>query len=209
VILMLQKAHPTLLMLHKRIGAPLNTHLGRLCSPTSYARAHETIAAGLPVAADNEAFSGFDPIRFTRMLHALADLPIQWCVSPDIVANATATTELWTKWAPIIQAHGLPPAYAAQDGWTHTPHDAAAVFIGGTDTFKLGPTGEAAILDAHQRGLPVHVGRVNTANRLRYLATLGATSFDGTKYSWFTDIDLHDGLRMASAPAAMRLDGIA
>ena len=55
-----------------------------------------------------------------------------------------------------------------------------AVFIGGTDDFKLGRHGAACVKAAKALGKWVHVGRVNTPGRLEYFEDLGADSCDGT-----------------------------
>lgn len=201
---MLSAAHPTVMRWHARIGPPLSGHLGRLLTPRDYARANETLAAGIPVGVDNRAFVDWQPTEFVRMLEAIAGLPVAWCASPDVVGDAAATDERWIEWASRIREYGLPVAYVAQDGWRQTPADADAVFIGGSDTFKDGPAGELVVRDALERGLWVHGGRVNTPRRAAYMASLGATSFDGTQFSRWSATHLHNGLRLAAAPPPMR-----
>jgi hypothetical protein len=55
-----------------------------------------------------------------------------------------------------------------------------ALFIGGTDDFKLGKHGAACVKAAKALGKWCHVGRVNTPGRLEYFEELGADSCDGT-----------------------------
>jgi hypothetical protein len=56
-----------------------------------------------------------------------------------------------------------------------------ALFIGGDDRFKLwSPLAWAVVQEAVVRGKHVHMGRVNSAARLRYAAHLGCKSADGT-----------------------------
>jgi hypothetical protein len=174
VILMLSCAHPTIRRWHQQIGPPLNRHLGRLLTPKDYARAAETLQLGVPVAADNRAFAGFDAAGFDRMLTALQGLPVVWAAAPDVVGDAAATDRQYAQWAPRIHQAGLPVAYVAQDGYD-------------------------------RRGLPVHVGRVNTPGRMAYIHTLGATSFDGTQWARWSATHLHNGLRAAAAPPQLRL----
>ena len=54
------------------------------------------------------------------------------------------------------------------------------MFVGGSTEFKLGPVAAALCQEAKARGLWVHVGRVNSRKRLRYSASIGADSADGT-----------------------------
>ena len=136
-------------------------------------------------AADNGAFTG----RYPGDRAFLAWLDSQaahrerclWVAVPDVVGDAEATLKLWPAMAGQIRARGYRAALVLQDGMT--PGDVAhaapdALFIGGSDAFKLGAE-VRAILAAH-RGLPAHMGRVNSLRRLRYAAAIGCSSADGT-----------------------------
>jgi hypothetical protein len=50
-------------------------NLGRLITPRHYARLDDTLAAGLPVAVDNDCFQGLDPVAVCRMLGAVMPWP--------------------------------------------------------------------------------------------------------------------------------------
>lgn len=204
---MLSKAHPSIAVLHADAGV-LARHLGRLLTPRDYARAEETLEL-MPVAADNRAFAGWHEQEFERMLDAVAGLALTFVVAPDVVGSHERTLDLWHAWAPRIRDRGLVPAFVLQDGWTETPEDAGAAFLGGGDEFKLGPVGAAACQDAIARGLWLHVGRVNSAQRTAIAGSLGASSFDGTGYSRFSRAYLRTGLQLAAAPAPTRMEGIA
>jgi hypothetical protein len=54
------------------------------------------------------------------------------------------------------------------------------VFIGGSTDWKLGEMSEAIIAEGNNRGVWVHVGRVNSLRRLRWAKHAGADSVDGT-----------------------------
>lgn len=183
-------AHPT----HMAWRHP---YLGRLIVPKDCARVDETAQAGIRWAADNAAFSRFDQAAWRRMLAQITGVSgCLFVVVPDVVGDAAATAVMYARYAPEVRAAGLPAAWVAQDGAgvNDIPADAAAVFIGGTDAFKLGPDARDVVKEAKRRGLWVHVGRVNTMRRLRYCQALGADSVDGSKWSRFRDTYLGRGL---------------
>ncbi len=73
-----------------------------------------------------------------------------------------------------------------------------AVFIGGTDAFKISAEARAAAVAARMLGKWVHVGRVNTAERALYWRNL-ADSIDGSGISRYDHM-------LASVLAALRGD---
>lgn len=124
-----------------------------------------------------------------------------------------------------IRHVGLPAAYVAQNGITSndTPwEDLDALFLGGSaecvpcnwvrpacdhDTircplchrrlreWKLGEAARLLTAEARERGKWVHMGRVNSAKRLRYAAAIGCDSADGTYLTNGPDILLPKVLR--------------
>ena len=89
---------------------------------------------------------------------------------PDTVGDALATIRQFSQYWRIVHDLGYPVAFVAQDGITPeiTPWNYFDVlFVGGTDDHKL--HGESAIMiaEAKERGKWVHVGRVNSAKRLK------------------------------------------
>lgn len=202
MILLLASAHPTHI-------AERHPNLGRLVIPRDCGRVAETSAAGIPWAADNSAFAGFDEGGFRRMLAAVTDVPgCRFVAVPDVVADAAATLAQWEEWHGECAASGQPLAFVAQDGLdlADAPWgEMGALFIGGSNEYKLGPAGEAAISEALRRGLWVHMGRVNTARRFRYAKALGCHSVDGTQFSRWRRTHLPSGLAWAQAPPQMRL----
>lgn len=135
--------------------------------------------------ADNGCFGKkvFDQNRWFAWLQRHTDA--EHCVfatAPDVVGDHQATLARSAPWLPKIRSLGYPAAFVAQDGatpgtmpWT----DFDALFIGGTDNFKMSDTAIAIANEAKQRNMWVHVGRVNSRKRfLRFTAI--ADSADGT-----------------------------
>lgn len=164
--------------------------LGRLVQPRHYPRVIDTAREGWTWAADNDCFQGLDERAYRRMLDALVGLPgCRFVTVPDVVADAAATTVLFGEWHGELAMRGLPAALVAQDGIEHerVPWEAIdALFIGGSDDFKLGPVAADYAREASRRGKWVHWGRVNTRRRIDYIASTGACdSFDGSSWAKF------------------------
>lgn len=130
---------------------------------TNYAR-----APGIPYGLDNGCFKTFDRRAWERLLdHADTDRPVFVCL-PDVVGDAQRTGELFEHFRRRTQE--LPRALVLQDGIERVRipwDDIVAVFIGGTDQFKVSPQALAAARTAKMLGKWVHLGRVNTAARMR------------------------------------------
>lgn len=205
MLLLTTAAHPTIEAWRTRGEA--SAHLGRLVTPGNFSRASDTAGAGIPWAADNDGFRGVDFEAFERMVVGLAHLPgCLFVTVPDVLADAGQTLLLWDEWAPVVMRYGLPAALVLQDGMTpaDVPWRAVdALFIGGTDAYKLGSEVRAIVKRAREqrRRLHVHMGRVNTYKRIRYAAEIGCDSFDGSKYSRWRDTHLPNGLAAAMAVA--------
>ena len=116
----------------------------------------------------------------------------QYCRKPERSdrcaprGDADATLERFRCWQWPC-AH-LPLAFVLQDGAERrgrVPWDAPglrAVFVGGSDEWKLGPEAARLVREARGRGLYAHMGRVNSYRRIEYAKSIGCTSVDGT--SW-------------------------
>jgi hypothetical protein len=163
----------------------------------------------------------------------LPDIPtnLLWCTVPDVVrcscgrpthcraavrgpdcaprGDSEGTLERFAKWHPFL-VH-LPLAYVLQDGAERrgmVPWDApgiAAVFVGGSDRWRYGEACANLVREARRRGLLVHFGRISSLSKIRYIHSIGATSFDSSRYSRWRDITLGAGLAAASQPAQLRL----
>lgn len=149
---------------------------------------------GVPWGADNGRFSAPQLYTDDGYLEWLGEQPADRCLfatAPDVLADHAATIEMSLPLFPRIRAAGYRAAFVAQDGWSEssTPwDDFDAIFIGGTDDFKLG-LGAKAIEAGKRRGKHAHMGRVNSFKRLRLAAVLGCDSADGTFLKFAPDIN--------------------
>ncbi|OKP91869.1 hypothetical protein A3844_01785 [Paenibacillus helianthi] len=193
MLLLVSGATPTV---RKYAASP---NLGCLLTPRS--RNSLESMAGLPWAADNDCFGGFDSAaesRFRAMLTKIAGTSPLFVTAPDVVADAACTLAMFDTWEPIIREHGLPVALVLQDGqeklcmpWGRCE----AVFIGGSTDYKLSDTVRWLVREAKWRGKWVHMGRVNSLERLRIARDMGCDSVDGTGYSRFPDANLPGALK--------------
>lgn len=116
-----------------------------------------------------------------------------FAVAPDVVGDAVATLARSRPWLARIRALGYPAAFVAQNGAEDMvlPWDEFdALFIGGDTAWKLGPHARALTAEAKRRGKWVHMGRVNSARRLRYADAIGCDSADGTFIAFGPDQNL-------------------
>jgi hypothetical protein len=151
--------------------------------------------AGVPYGLDNGCFSGELPKCWPRLLEEAEEhRPVFVCM-PDVVGSARRTADLFKYFE--RQTNGLPRALVLQDGigdveitWSLIQ----AVFIGGSDDFKVSREAIQAAQCAKMLGKWVHVGRVNTAKRVQNWLGL-ADSIDGSGISRF-DHMLEDVLAM-------------
>lgn len=104
---------------------------------------------------------------------------------PDMPFDAMRTLELFQHFKK--RTNELPRALVLQDGIERVQipwDDIKAVFIGGSDRFKYSPEAIRAAKTAKALGKHVHVGRVNTAARVRNWLSL-ADTIDGSGISRF------------------------
>jgi len=160
-------------------------------------------------AVDNGVFGkkGFRAEAFEKLINGLtaADADkLLFVVAPDVIGDAAGTLEQFKEWGPKIRERGLPVALAAQDGLEDIPHEIPwdnfdAMFIGGSTAWKIGQFAdpvtrlrwEMMINEAHHRGIPIHVGRVNSNLRLTgHAIDMGASTVDGTMLAHAPDQNL-------------------
>lgn len=104
--------------------------------------------------------------------------------APDVVGDAVASLPEALPWLAPVRALGIPVAFVAQDGcagpdlipWGRFD----VLFLGGTDEFKLGREGALVARLGVLRGVPVHMGRVNSRKRLKYAIEMHCATVDGT-----------------------------
>jgi hypothetical protein len=155
----------------RRLAGRYPDLLGHLLAPGG-GSVDGAFSTGLPVAADNAAYSGFDPDAFRRLLRRVAGRPrLLWVVCPDRVGDARATHALFRKWEEEVRTAG-PVAFVLQDGQEDLPlPDADCYFVGGSTRWKLGR-------------------RVNSLRRIEAAYRLGCGSVDGTGMSRWGDAHL-------------------
>jgi len=139
----------------------------------------------VPYALDNGCYKIFHRSRWEKMLEDAEKVrPIFVCM-PDCVGDAQRTIELFDYFK--ARTNGLPRALVLQDGIENVRipwDDIDAVFIGGTDSFKTSPVTFRAAHTAKMLGKWVHVGRVNTFERVNQWIGK-ADSLDGSGISRF------------------------
>lgn len=161
------------------------------------------------IALDNGAWSAFTqgrPFDEAAFLVALQRFGprADWTVIPDIVAGGPASLEMSLRWMRRVLDETPRALLAVQDGMTVDdvrPFLGArvGVFVGGSTAWKLSTLATWGAL-ARGCGAWCHVGRVNTARRIRACSVAGVTSFDGTSASRFADtIPLLDSARRQMA----------
>lgn len=152
--------------------------------------------SGVTWCADNGAYSDrFDEGKWWRFLTANAHAAESclFATLPDVVGQWQATLDRSLPWIDKVRALGYPVALVLQDGATAETvpwADIDVVFIGGTTGWKLGPEARQLVAEAKQRGLWVHMGRVNSERRFRYASHIGCDSADGTYLTFGPDTNL-------------------
>lgn len=127
---------------------------------------------------------------------------------PDVVGDGPATLARFPTMAARIRAAGWPVALVAQDGMQ--PHQIPwaqiqYLFIGGSTTWKLGPDAHRLILQAHNQGVRVHVGRVNSWRRYKWFSALGCHTVDGTYLAYGCKTNLPNLLTWITNPTQLPL----
>ena len=141
--------------------------------------------AGVDWCADNGRFGKGWP-GASRWLTWLTGMNPERCgfaTAPDVVGDAKATLEESRPFLSVLRGLGYPAALVAQDGLEGltVPWDEFDVlFIGGSTEWKLGHYARRLVGAANAHGKRVHMGRVNSNKRLRYAASIGCHSADGT-----------------------------
>lgn len=139
-------------------------------------------------AADNFFYTDQDVEKWLKFVARFDENRMRrplFVTMPDMVGDAQRTLELFEHFK--LCTNELPRALVLQDGIEHVRipwGDIKAVFIGGTDKFKNSPAAFNAAKTARALGKIVHLGRVNTAARVRAWAGLAHTG-DGSGMARF------------------------
>lgn len=154
------------------------------------------VRAGFKYAVDNGAWGAFqkqesfDESRFMALVER-AGAGADFVILPDIVAGGNASLNFSIKWYPKLR-HLRMLMLPVQDGmdveragaFIRHNHN-VGIFLGGSTEYKLAEM-YAWGLVAAALGRWYHVGRVNSARRIKLCAEAGAHSFDGTSATKFS-----------------------
>ena len=138
---------------------------------------------GVRYGLDNGCFKEFKQSTWLRLVEQAREIEPEFVCLPDVVGDARRTGEMAEIFSPVLD--GLPKCLVLQDGIGQLPidwDDISAIFIGGSDAFKLANESMAAAKAAKLLGKWVHVGRVNTVSRLKHWECV-ADSIDGSGIS--------------------------
>jgi hypothetical protein len=145
-------------------------------------------------AVDNDCFTEAGRARFDAdaYLNLISACNRKWgdyvlfATAPDVVGNWAATLASSLPFLPRIRNAGdgfMCAALVLQDGATleSVPFDAFdCLFIGGSTDFKLSHVTRRICHEARRRGKWVHMGRVNSLERLAIAKDFRCDSVDGT-----------------------------
>lgn len=153
------------------------------------------IPEGVTICADNGCFGKGYPgdDAWWAWLQTLPTDRMRFAVAPDVVADAAATLARSLPWLARIRSLGMPAAFVAQDGLedlTVPWEEFDVLFIGGSTDWKLGKHARELVSQAKAHGKWVHMGRVNSYQRLRYADAIGCDSADGTYIAFGPDVNM-------------------
>jgi hypothetical protein len=153
----------------------------------------QTLHEGFSYALDNGAWGAYQsgrdwqPERF-RALVLRFGAAADWVVAPDVVGQALPSLAQTKDWLAFCLDHCPRVLVALQDGMSpRMVHrlpltGRLGFFVGGSTEWKKATLPMWGQL-ARSIGMWLHVGRVNTARRIRLCQMAGAHSFDGTSAS--------------------------
>jgi hypothetical protein len=161
----------------------------------SYNAGKQSLSGHSLFAADNGCFVQADKYSDDGFLEWLDKLDRKGClfaVAPDVVGDADATKDRAYPMLPHIQKLGFKAAYVCQDGELPSTVDWSkldAIFIGGSTDWKLSQAAADLVAEAKRRDKWVHMGRVNSYQRMRLASAIGCDSVDGTMLAFAPDIN--------------------
>lgn len=165
--------------------------LGQIVSP-----AEGKDPFGVEWIADNSVFGGKYPGdgAYLDWLSGLSNKDLcRFAVAPDVVCDHEATLHRSLPMLAAIRAVVGRVAFVAQNGatpsWVPWPL-VDALFLGGDTAWKLGADARDLARSAKRQGKWLHMGRVNSLQRLRYAHAIGCDSADGTYLAFGPDTNL-------------------
>lgn len=187
--------------------------VGCLVQPRAWASMGRVANSGRPWAADNDCFQRLDVEAYWQMITKISRVDrsrFLWVACPDVVGNAQETCNRWFEWFPQLDYLGLLVAFVGQDGIEDIPdqipwHEMAALFVGGSDKWKLSHAAENLGREAKAKGKWLHVGRVNSRKRIQHCLAMQADSIDGKSYSAWPDRRMPEGLKWIRQAKAQKL----
>lgn len=200
------KTHPELVAYTARTGTKTTlAELRRLGWRLMISARGRLNAHGLPYACDNGAWTAKKEFDAGKRATAEPDLVAfqimvdrmgpgaDFIVAPDIVCGGPRSWAMSRAWLRRLRRNPklrhVPILIAVQDGMEpdlveRFLGERVGIFIGGSDAWKEATAAQWADL-CRRRGALCHMGRVNTARRLRIAEEAGVTSFDGASASLF------------------------
>ena len=170
-----------------KIGWLLTPEGFKVCKPRHW----------VPMAFDNGAWSAyqngteFDEQAWINMVENIAKEKInpEWVLIPDKVGDKVGTLAMFFKYRMYVSKHDWPVAFAVQDFMVpqDVPDSVDAIFVGGTDSFKY------KSLPMWRQAFPdkiLHVGRVNSLEKLVVCEKNEVDSVDGTYWFRFKKADV-------------------
>ncbi len=158
--------------------------IGWMVSPaTKFFKPRNTI----PYAIDNGKYAAhvnkteWDESAFFDLLdkYKLEKHEPMFVVVPDAIGDKNETLWLWDLYSTRMRKYCWRLAFAAQDGMvpSDVPRSANLVFMGGSTRWKWRNVALFTASFEH-----VHVGRVNSGDKLEYCEKVGAESCDGSGF---------------------------
>ena len=157
-----------------------------------------------PVCFDNDCFPAWQnntqwsEEAWLEMIQTIKErqIKVKWILCPDSPADFHGTLTKFFEYRMYISRLEHPVCFAVQDGMTpkqfkSIPYTIDYLFIGGTDRFKWSTLpGWCEVFGPEK----IHVGRVNSLDKLIICDRLNVSSVDGTYWFRFKK-DWHEILR--------------
>tara|TARA_R110000737_G_scaffold352251_1_gene397465 strand:- start:6905 stop:7561 length:657 start_codon:yes stop_codon:yes gene_type:complete len=168
-------------------------------------------------AIDNGCYADWNKGRpfnekgFIKLLDKWAD-HADWIVIPDSIGNWKETLAMFMIWVYKLKVFKRPLLLVAQDGCEENnfkqlksiANSGIGIFIGGSTDFKL-KNGKVISNICKERDVICHVGRVNSAKRVRLCSYWGVSSFDGSGMSIFSMTAKIVSIEMKKIKSQLRL----